>query len=189
MKLAMSSLFHPQTDGQTERANRTLEEMLRYSVSYRQDDWCEKLEYLEFAYNNAKNKTTGQTPFLLNYGQEPLEFSDLLLKNEPNMVPSASDVVAHMQELAQTASASIEQRNKATTAYQRAKRRDYKFGVGDEVLLSTKHLSHQRTRREGKSWLRSSLAHMKSFKLCHRLRTSWRFPRAQTLIQYSTPDY
>jgi transposase InsO family protein len=76
-KLAMSSSFHPQTDGQTERANRKLEEMLRNYVRYRQDDWCEKLAYLEFAYDNAKNKTTGQTPFLLNFGQEPLEFSDL----------------------------------------------------------------------------------------------------------------
>jgi transposase InsO family protein len=55
-KLAMSSSFHPQTDGQTERAKRTLEEMLRHYVSYRQDDWCEKLAYLEFAYNSAKNK-------------------------------------------------------------------------------------------------------------------------------------
>jgi hypothetical protein len=54
--------------------------MLRPYVSYRQDDWCEKLAYLEFAYNNAKNKTTGQTPFLLNCGEEPLEFSDLLFQ-------------------------------------------------------------------------------------------------------------
>jgi hypothetical protein len=56
-----------------------------------------------------------------------------------------------MQELAQAASASIEKRNKATAAYQYAMRRDYEFGVGGKVLPSTKHLSHQRTRREGKS--------------------------------------
>jgi hypothetical protein len=43
-KLAMSSSFHPQTDGQTERANRTLEEMLRHYVGYKQDDWCDNLE-------------------------------------------------------------------------------------------------------------------------------------------------
>jgi hypothetical protein len=64
----MTSSFHPQADGQTERANRTLEEMLRHYVSYRKDDWYEKLAYLEFSYSKAKNKTTGQTPFLLNYG-------------------------------------------------------------------------------------------------------------------------
>jgi hypothetical protein len=43
-----------------------------------------------------------------------------------------------MQGLAQAASASIEQRNKATAAYQNAKRSDYEFGVGDKVLLSNK---------------------------------------------------
>jgi Integrase zinc binding domain len=139
-KLAMSSSFHSQTDGQTERANRTLEEMLRYYVGYRQDDWCDKLWYLEFSYNSAKNKTTGQTPFLLNYGQQPLEFSDLLLTRQTNTVPSASDFVAHMQELAKAAGASIEQKNKATAEYQNAKRKDYEFGVGDKVLLSTRYL-------------------------------------------------
>jgi hypothetical protein len=113
--------------------------MLRHYMSYRKDDFCEKLAYLEFAYNNAKNTTTGQTPFLLYYGQERLEFSDLLLKNEPNTVPSASDFVTHMQELSQAASASIEQRNKATAAYQNAKRGEYEFGVGYKVLLSTRY--------------------------------------------------
>jgi hypothetical protein len=62
-----------------------------------------------------------------------------LLKKEPNIVPSASGFFAKMQELAQAAAASIEQRNKATAAYRNAKRRDYEFGVGDKVLLPTKH--------------------------------------------------
>jgi hypothetical protein len=62
-----------------------------------------------------------------------------LLKKEPNTVPSASDFVVHMKDLAQAESASIEQRNEATAAYQNAKRRDYEFGVGDKVMLSTKH--------------------------------------------------
>jgi hypothetical protein len=101
-------------------------------VGYRQDDWCDKLAYLEFAYNSAKN-TTGQTPFLLNYGQEPLEFNDLSLTREPMTVPSASVFVAHMQELAEAAAASIE--NKATAEYRNAKRKDYEFGVGDKVLV------------------------------------------------------
>jgi IS30 family transposase len=41
-KIGAVASFHPQTDGQTERANRTLEEMLRHLVGYRQDDWCDK---------------------------------------------------------------------------------------------------------------------------------------------------
>jgi hypothetical protein len=47
----MSTAFHPQTDGQTERLNRTLEEMLRAYVTYKQDQWDEYLPAAEFAYN------------------------------------------------------------------------------------------------------------------------------------------
>jgi hypothetical protein len=72
----------------------------------------------------------------------------LLLKKEPRTVSSALEFVAHMQELAHTASASIEQRNTATAAHQNAKRRDYEFGVGDKVLLSTKTVQATRGQRE-----------------------------------------
>src|SRR5438874_4274079 len=43
IRLAMSTTFHSQTDGQTERTNRTLEQILRNYVSYRQDDWDQHL--------------------------------------------------------------------------------------------------------------------------------------------------
>jgi hypothetical protein len=147
-KLATSSSFHPQTDGQTERANRKLEEMLLTLRELQTRDWCEKLAYLEFSYNNAKNKTTGQTPFLLTYGQETLEFSDLFLKKEQHTVLSASEFVTHKQELAEAAAASIEQKNKATAEYQNEKRRGYKVGVDDKVLLSTRYF--QATKGQGK---------------------------------------
>ena len=61
-KTAMSTAFHPQTDGQTERLNRTLEEMLRAYVTYKQDQWDEYLPAAEFAYNNSKQASTGFTP-------------------------------------------------------------------------------------------------------------------------------
>ena len=71
VKLAMSSAFHPQSDGQTERTNRTLEEMLRSYVLYAQDNWDQLLPFMEFAYNNSVNDTTTQSPFFLNYGKHP----------------------------------------------------------------------------------------------------------------------
>src|SRR6266511_685843 len=66
VKLAMSTAFHPQTDGQTERANRTLEDMLRAFVNYRQTNWDECLPAAEFAYNNSLQASTGYTPFFLD---------------------------------------------------------------------------------------------------------------------------
>jgi transposase InsO family protein len=52
-KLAMSSAYHPQTDGQSERMVRTLKEMLRSAVDHRQHDWTHHLAELKFAYNNS----------------------------------------------------------------------------------------------------------------------------------------
>ena len=70
--LAMSSGFHPQTDGQTERANRSIEEMLRAYVGRGQTDWDERLGMVEFAYNNSVHSSTGFTPFYLCYGRHPV---------------------------------------------------------------------------------------------------------------------
>lgn len=67
----MSTASHPQTDGQTERANRTLEDMLRHFVNSAQTDWDVKLACCEFAVNNAWNRATGSTPFFLNSGDHP----------------------------------------------------------------------------------------------------------------------
>ena len=67
----MSTAFYPQTDGQTERANRTLEEMPRHYVSPSQDDWDLELPCAKFAVNNAVKvvkASSGFTPFFLNYG-------------------------------------------------------------------------------------------------------------------------
>ena len=67
----MSTAFHPETDGQTERTNAILEEYLRAYVNYQQDDWTALLPYAEFTYNNAKQDTTGTSPFYANYGYHP----------------------------------------------------------------------------------------------------------------------
>eukprot|EP00983_Pelagomonas_calceolata_P109941 1159613-Pelagomonas_calceolata.AAC.16 len=62
----MSSAFHLQTDGRTERTNWTLEEMLRAYMGYAQDDWDDKLACAEFTINNSWQETVQNTPFFLN---------------------------------------------------------------------------------------------------------------------------
>ena len=54
----MSTVFHPQTDGQTERVNQILEQYLRSYCSYQQDDWTELLPLGEHAYNSAVSEST-----------------------------------------------------------------------------------------------------------------------------------
>ncbi|CAJ0927572.1 unnamed protein product [Ranitomeya imitator] len=71
IELNLSSAYHPETNGLVERTNQTLVTYLRHFVSARQDDWISLLPWAEFALNNAVVDSTGQTPFLLNYGQHP----------------------------------------------------------------------------------------------------------------------
>lgn len=69
--LKHSSAFHPQTDGQTERANAGVEQYLRQYITFRQDDWADWLPLAEFAANNTTSETTGVSPFFVNYGFHP----------------------------------------------------------------------------------------------------------------------
>jgi len=67
----LSTTFHLQTDGQTERTNSTLEQYLRAYVNYQQDNWNELLRMAEFAYNNGYQESIMRTPFFANYGVNP----------------------------------------------------------------------------------------------------------------------
>jgi len=68
-KMALSSSHHPQTDGQTEIVNATIEQMLRAYVSKDRSAWANWLSVLAFAYNSAKHSSTQDMPngLLFNY--------------------------------------------------------------------------------------------------------------------------
>jgi hypothetical protein len=71
IKLAMSTAYYPQTDGQTERTNQELEGYLRIFTSRRQDDWDELLPLGKFSHNNHVHSLTQQTPFMVDTGRHP----------------------------------------------------------------------------------------------------------------------
>ena len=69
-KLNFSSTYHPQIDGQTERINQILEDMLRaYALQYG-DSWDKSLPYAEFSYNNSYQKSLKMAPFEVLYGRK-----------------------------------------------------------------------------------------------------------------------
>uniref|UniRef100_A0A803JG23 Gypsy retrotransposon integrase-like protein 1 n=1 Tax=Xenopus tropicalis TaxID=8364 RepID=A0A803JG23_XENTR len=70
-ELSFSSAYHPQTNGQTERVNQSLEQYLRCYVSDNQSTWSELLPWAEFAYNNATHSSSGRSPFFVLYGLHP----------------------------------------------------------------------------------------------------------------------
>ena len=68
-QLAMSTAYHPQTDGQTERVNQVLEDMLRMCVLDSGKSWEDHLPYVEFSYNNSYQSIIGMAPFEALYGR------------------------------------------------------------------------------------------------------------------------
>ena len=65
----MSTALHPQSDGQSERMKRSLEEVLRHYVSYNHGDWDSHIQMAAFAINNSYQSSTKSTPFMLNLGR------------------------------------------------------------------------------------------------------------------------
>ena len=94
----LSTAYHPQTDGQTVRVNRTLEDMLRHWCSPHQDDWDLYLKLAEFAYNNAHHESLGTTPVMLTFGQHPHTPATLLRQDSHGKLrnPSANQFQAEM---------------------------------------------------------------------------------------------
>jgi len=137
VELRLSSAFHPQTDGATERANRTMTQMLRQCVNTRQKDWVTKLPAIEFAMNSARSSTTGFTPFYLNYGRNP---SPMIWKGE-EVYPGVRQFAENMKEAIMSAHDAIIASRIQQTVQANRKRKVASFQVGDLVYLSTKNIS------------------------------------------------
>jgi len=71
IKLASSTAWHPQTNGQTEHVNQELDRYLQLFVNKQQDDWYNLLPMAEFQHNNHIHSATQQPPFLLHTGHIP----------------------------------------------------------------------------------------------------------------------
>jgi hypothetical protein len=133
----MSSSFHPQTDVQTERANRTLEEMIRHYVAHKQDDWSRLLPALEISYNTSKHRATGKIPNNVCTGRDPVKFDELLLSSASKS-PAATEHVVDLQSRAAAAADSVAVYNRAMKAQANKSRREDDYQVGDRALLSTR---------------------------------------------------
>jgi hypothetical protein len=132
-KLDFSSAYHPQTDGQTERVNQILEDMLRACVLTYGKDWEQSLPYAEFSYNNGYQASLGMSPFEALYGRKcrtPLMWSEVGERAlvGPALIKEAEERVADIREKLKAA----QSRQKS---YADKKRREASFNPGDFVYL------------------------------------------------------
>jgi len=137
-RLNMSTAYHPQTDGLTERANQTLEQVLRAYVNFAQNDWDKQLPAAQMAINSSVSPSTGFTPHFLCHGRE----MRMPIDRDPRVVCDNPTAEARAERLR---SALVSARQHLLVAQQRQakyadrKRRPLLFKVGDRVLLSTQH--------------------------------------------------
>ena len=141
-----STAFHPQTDGQTERVNRVLEDMIRHYVMGMDGhlDWDLHLSAAEFAINNSFHVSIGTTPFRLNYGRDPRLPLSLFSGIGPPRVPAAAAFADRMATGLVAAKKHLQAAQQRQKRYADLHRREVSFTVGDQVLLSTAniHLRH-----------------------------------------------
>ena len=138
-KLKFSTAFHPQTDGQTERTNQTLEDMLRACALDFKGSWCKFLPLAEFAYNNSYQATIGMAPYEALYGRRcrsPIywheagekKLAESELKEKTDFFNKTTEALKVIQQRIATA----QSRQKS---YADVRRRPLEFEVGDLVFI------------------------------------------------------
>jgi len=93
-KRKLSTAYHLQTDGQTERINQEIGTFLQHYVNYQQDDWMNWLATAEFSYNDKKHAATRKTPFELNFGRHSWK-EDLMFRTG---IPRIEEFMKHLQK-------------------------------------------------------------------------------------------
>jgi hypothetical protein len=140
IKTSISTAYHPQSDGQTERINQEVEAYIRHFVSHRQDDWSDLLATAEFALNNRKQSAIDSSPFELNYGFSP----NMDLTTSPTKTLGAENYISNLKDAQEDAKAALTlTAERMKQFYDRKASEIPKYEKGEKVWLSTKNLRVQ----------------------------------------------
>jgi hypothetical protein len=147
IKLASSTAYHPQTDGQTERVNQELEQYLRLFTNERQDNWDELLPLAEFQYNNHIHSSTQETPFMLDTGRHPrMGFEP---RQGTSKVEAVNEFKTRMSTSLEEARAALSKAQDDMVRYYNRKRRPTPtFKAGDKVYLEADDIRTTRPSRK-----------------------------------------
>ena len=146
IKWRLSTAFHPQTDGQIERQNSTIEAYLRAFVNFKQNDWARLLPMAKFAYNNAKNASTGFTPFELNCRYHLWVFykGDLDPRSKSR---TAEKLSSELRELMTVCQQNLHHAQELQKRGHDKGVKPQSYAPGDKVWLSSKYLKTKQNRK------------------------------------------
>jgi hypothetical protein len=136
-KLNFSSTYHPQTDGQAERTNQILEDMLRACALKYEKSWDKSMPYAEFSYNNSYQASIKMAPFEALYGRQcrTLLYWSPTRESQVFGLEVLRDAEKQVQMIRENQKV-IQSRQKSYAD----KRRDLLFEVVDFVYLKVSHM-------------------------------------------------
>ncbi|KAJ1040699.1 hypothetical protein NDA10_002716 [Ustilago hordei] len=140
---SLSTAYHPQTDGQTERVNQVIEQYLRMYCNYEQNDWANLLDTAAFVYNNTVHNSIGVSPFFACYGWNPKAHPDIpqrLGVNDPGRFEYLMDGKERCKYLQEQIR---EAQRRSVDQYNR-KHKDIEFKVGDMVYINRRNWKTRR---------------------------------------------
>ncbi|KAJ1595875.1 hypothetical protein NDA14_005688 [Ustilago hordei] len=143
VKHSLSTAYHPQTDGQTERVNQVIEQYIRMYCNYEQDDWADLLDTAAFVYNNTVHNSIGVSPFFACYGWNPKAHPDIpqqLGVNDPGRFKYLMDGKERCKYLQEQIR---EAQRRSVDQYNR-KHKDIEFKVGDMVYINRRNWKTRR---------------------------------------------
>ena len=145
VQINLSSGYHPQTDGQTERVNQVLEQYLRCTINYHQDDWTKHLPLAEFAYNNSIHSSTQQTPFFANYGRHPKANLFHTPQQVNTIAPAVEDLATSLSKLQEEMISQLRKaQEQAKKNADKLRKEQPLFKIGDKVWLLHRNFKTQR---------------------------------------------
>ena len=98
----ISTAYHPQTDGQSERTNQTMENLLRIFCNHQQDDWVEWLPIVQYIINSRPSSTTKKAPYEPWIGYTPLAHQAKVINKAPALLQRKEELTK-AREVAQKA--------------------------------------------------------------------------------------
>jgi hypothetical protein len=129
----MSSSYHPQTDGQTERLNQCLETYLRCLVHANPKQWAKWLSLAAYWYNTSFHSALGRSPFEVLYGRKPRHFA--FQQAEPNGHTELDEWLRERAEMLPVIRQHLERAQRRMKQHADKKRMERSFAVGDWVYL------------------------------------------------------
>ena len=141
-ELRMSTAYHPQSDGQTERVNRELEQQLRTHANRTGSNWKQWLSVVEMHYNSDVHESTGKTPYEMN-GVDWRDQWALAMRSPRSSLSNdeANDLMRDIRTTWEDARQMMLKMREQQRKYADQRRRDERYQVGDLVMLSTDKLA------------------------------------------------